>query len=177
MVIQEMTERECHAMLAAKNIARLACARDNQPYIIPIHVDFEDGYLYSFATSGQKVEWMRQNPLVCLEIDELTTQTQWASVVVFGHYEELPLTPEYADSRRVAERLFQRHPIWWEPASVPLASSEPRTPIVFRIRVGRVSGRRATPDSPKPVYVEDDAPVTTRPSWFVHLLRRMAGRR
>ena len=95
MVIKEMTERECRAMLAGANIARLACARNNQPYIVPIHVDFDGEFLYGFATLGQKIEWMRQNPLVCLEIDQLKTRTQWASLVVFGHYEELPHTPEY----------------------------------------------------------------------------------
>ena len=71
MVIQEMTERECRAMLAGTNVARLACARNNQPYIVPIHVDLDGEFLYGFATLGQKIEWMRQNPLVCLEVDEL----------------------------------------------------------------------------------------------------------
>ena len=143
MVIQEMSEQECRAMLGATNVARLACARNNQPYIVPIHVDLDGEFLYGYATLGQKIEWMRQNPLVCLEFDELTTHGQWASVVVFGHYEELPPTPEHESSRTVAQRLFQRHPVWWEPASVPLAAHEQRTRIVFRVRIGRVTGRRA----------------------------------
>ena len=102
-----MTERECRARLAGTNVARLACARNNQPYVVPIHVDLDGDYLYGYATLGQKIEWMRQNPLVCVEIDELRAHGQWASVVVFGHYEELPNTPGYEGPRRVAERLFQ----------------------------------------------------------------------
>ena len=43
MVIEEMTDRECRALLAGTNLARLACALNNQPYIVPIHVDFNDG--------------------------------------------------------------------------------------------------------------------------------------
>ena len=85
-------------------VARLACARNNQPYIVPIHVDLEGEFLYGYATLGQKIEWMRQNPLVCLEIDELMTDGQWASVLVFGRYEELPHVPEYEGPRSVAER-------------------------------------------------------------------------
>ena len=176
MVIHEMTERECRAMLAGTNVARLACARNNQPYIVPIHVDLDGEFLYSYATLGQKIEWMRQNPLVCLEIDELTTHRQWASVVVFGHYEELPHTPEYEDSRRVAERLFQRHPVWWEPASVRLAAHEQRTPVVFRIRIGRVTGRRAAPDTVKTVHVRGNASEARRPRWLAQVLRRVVGR-
>ena len=157
MVIQEMTEGECRAMLAGTHVARLACARNNQPYIVPIHVDLDGEFLYGYATLGQKIEWMRLNPLVCLEVDELVTHGQWASVVVFGHYEELPHTPEYEGSRTVAERLFERHPGWWEPASVPLAAHEQRTRIVFRIRIGRVTGRRAAPDTMNTVRVRGNA--------------------
>ena len=178
MVIKEMTEPECHAMLAGTNVARLACARANQPYIVPIQFGFEGGYLYSFSTDGQKIDWMRQNSLVCLEIDEVTTQMQWASVVVLGYYEELPPTLQHADLRRVAERLFQKRPMWWEPGSVELASHEQRTPIVFRIRIDSVTGRRATPDAhPKGMHVKGNAPVTTRLRSFVHFLRHMTVRR
>ena len=149
MVIQEMTEGECRVMLARRHVARLACARNNQPYVIPVHVDLDGEFLYGFATLGQKIDWMRQNPLVCLEIDELMTDGQWASVVVFGQYDELPNTPEHAESREVAARLFRMHPVWWEPASIPLDKHEPRAPIVFRIRIGRVTGRRAASGVPQ----------------------------
>ena len=143
MVIHEMTEGECRAMLAGTNIARLACARKNQPYIVPIRVDLDHEFLYGYATLGQKIEWMRENPLVCVEIDEVVTPEQWASVVVFGHYEELPHTPQFEDARRVAETLFQRHPAWWEPASAPLGAHQQRAPIVFRIQITRMTGRRS----------------------------------
>ena len=143
MVIHEMTEGECRAMLAGTNIARLACARQNQPYIVPIRVDLEREFLYGYATLGQKIDWMRENPLVCVEIDEVVTPAQWASVVVFGLYEELPLTPQFEDARRVAETLFQRHPAWWEPASAPLGAHQQRPPIVFRIQITRMTGRRS----------------------------------
>jgi nitroimidazol reductase NimA-like FMN-containing flavoprotein (pyridoxamine 5'-phosphate oxidase superfamily) len=146
MVVQEMTAQECRAMLARANIARLACAQDNQPYIVPIHVDLDHEFLYGFATQGQKIEWMRHNPSVCLEVDELSPG-QWATVVVFGHYEELPHQPGYEDSRRLALQLFERHPMWWQPATVPLAGHEQRAPVAFRIRIDRLTGRRGSNDA------------------------------
>ena len=176
MLIQEMTEQECRAMLARRYVARLACARGNQPCIFPMHVDLDGEFLYGFATLGQKIEWMRLNPLVCLEIDELMTDGQWISVVVIGHYEELPHTPEYEGPRSVAEGLFQRHPVWWEPASIPLATHERRTPIVFRIRIGRVTGRRAVPDTLKTAHVEGNASEARRPPWLARVLRRVVRR-
>ena len=146
MVVAEMTAQECRAMLARTNVARLACAHDNQPYIVPIHVDLDHEFLYGFATQGQKIEWMRHNPLVCLEIDEFSPE-QWATVVVFGHYEELPHQPEYEDWRRVALQLFERHPMWWQPATVPLAGHAQRAPVAFRIRIDRLTGRRGSNDA------------------------------
>jgi len=146
MVIHEMTNEECHAMLLATRLVRLACARSNQPYIIPVNVDFENDYLYGYATLGQKIEWMRQNPLVCVGVDEVLTDGGWRSLVIVGRYEELPPTPDYEDARRVAERLFQQHPAWWEPAAVPVVAHDQRTRIVYRIRIDQVTGRRASPD-------------------------------
>lgn len=175
MMIQEMTERECRAVLARTNIARLACARNSQPYIVPIRVDLDGDCLYGCATLGKKIEWMRENPLVCLEIDEVITPGQWTSVVVFGRYEELPHIPEYEAARRVAESLFQKHPAWWEPASVPLAGHERRTPIVFRIQIGGMTGRRVAPGSVTTSHVLGTASEARRPHWLAHVLRRVVG--
>jgi nitroimidazol reductase NimA-like FMN-containing flavoprotein (pyridoxamine 5'-phosphate oxidase superfamily) len=144
MVVHEISEQECRELLARTHIARLACVSHNQPYVVPIHIDFHRDYLYGFSTQGLKIEWMRQNPLVCLEADDLSPPTHWVSVVVFGHYEELPRLPEYADLRRVAEGLFQKHAMWWEPAAAPLPGHERRLSVVYRIRIDRMTGRRAS---------------------------------
>jgi uncharacterized protein len=172
MIITEMTYQECGEMLAGSNIARLACARDNQPYIVPIRVDFSDGYLYSFATLGLKIEWMRQNPLVCLEVDEFTNPWRWTSVVVWGHYEELAATPENAGPRATAEGLFQKHPMWWEPSSVPVAGHPERQPVVFRIRIDRMTGRRTSPDADNVPLERESAADAPRERWVDRLARR-----
>ena len=72
-------------------VGRLGCARDNQPYIVPISFYFDPAgrCLYSFATAGQKIDWMRSNPRVCLEVDEIGDEFHWNSVLVIGRFEEL----------------------------------------------------------------------------------------
>jgi nitroimidazol reductase NimA-like FMN-containing flavoprotein (pyridoxamine 5'-phosphate oxidase superfamily) len=45
MVVHEITEQECRELLARTHIARLACVRHNQPYVVPIHIDFHRDYL------------------------------------------------------------------------------------------------------------------------------------
>jgi nitroimidazol reductase NimA-like FMN-containing flavoprotein (pyridoxamine 5'-phosphate oxidase superfamily) len=176
MVIEEMTYHECRALLAETNLARLACAQNNQPYIVPVHVEFHDTFLYGFAGLGQKIEWMRENPLVCVEFDRLTTDRQWATVVVFGRYEELPDLPGNEFPRSVAVTLFQRHPIWWEPGSVSLVAHPPRPRILFRIVITRMTGRRGRPDAEEMPLPLSDPRDPSRQGWLAHVLGRVLGR-
>jgi nitroimidazol reductase NimA-like FMN-containing flavoprotein (pyridoxamine 5'-phosphate oxidase superfamily) len=173
MVIQAMTSGECWTMLARNNIARLACARDNQPYIVPLRVDLDGQFLYGYTSLGRKVEWMRTNPLVCLECEELTSDRVWATLVVFGRYEELPRTPEHEEARQVADRLFQKRVMWWEPATVPLAGQERHPPIVFRIRIDSVTGRRTVSEPESREGAVTAEPRT--PRWIAQLWRRLRG--
>jgi uncharacterized protein len=95
MKIREMSEAECLEELGRSRLARLACAHENQPYVIPVSLTCDEATrcLYGFTTPGQKVEWMRANPLVCVEVDDATAYDQWVSVIVFGRFEELTESP------------------------------------------------------------------------------------
>ena len=62
MQIRELTTDECKEMLQATNLGRLACVRYNRPYIVPVYFDYYEDALYSFATLGKKIQWMRTNP-------------------------------------------------------------------------------------------------------------------
>jgi len=154
MFIHEMTAAECNRALQRIHVGRLACARDGQPYAIPVNFAFDGNYIYGFTTLGQKVEWMRANPLVCLEVDEIVSENQWMSIIVFGRYEELPDKPEYENARIRAHAFLQKRATWWEPAYI---SKEHRdqthslTPIFYRIHIKSMTGHRATADEPKPV--------------------------
>jgi uncharacterized protein len=145
MLIHELSVKECEAVLRRASIGRLACARDNQPYIVPVQFFFdgERGGVYSFATVGQKVQWMRSNPLVCLEVDEIVDKDHWQSVVAFGRYEELKGSHDEADAMRRAQDLFEQRHEWWLPGRARLRSADPEPAVFYRIRIERMTGRRA----------------------------------
>jgi uncharacterized protein len=148
MLIQEMTRDASLEFLARKRVGRLACARDGQPYITPLYFVRSGDCLYSFSTVGQKIEWMRINPLVCVEADELESPQQWLSVIVFGRYTELPKEPESEDARQLAYSLLQQRPMWWEPALVKTiirGKEREFEPVYFRIHISKISGHRAIP--------------------------------
>jgi nitroimidazol reductase NimA-like FMN-containing flavoprotein (pyridoxamine 5'-phosphate oxidase superfamily) len=153
MFIHEMTFNECRTALEKANVGRLACEHDGQPYAVPINFAFDGTYLYGFTTLGQKVEWMRANPLVCLEVDEIVGESQWMSLIVFGRYEELPDLPEYEHARARALSFLQKRAIWWEPGYMSQAHRDQThslTPIFYRIQLNKITGHRATPDEPSP---------------------------
>jgi hypothetical protein len=150
MQIQEMTRDECQAMLAGTRLGRLACVRDQEPYIVPIYFAYSNPYLYGFTGPGQKIEWMRANPQVCVEVDDVMNPRQWVSVVVFGRFEELPDTPEWGSERFCAHGLLQSQAGWWQPGaarSTQRDSAQPFAPIFYRIMIDRMTGRRASLDA------------------------------
>ena len=99
MVIRQMQLAECQRMLASARLFRLACAFENQPYVVPVYAVYHenpDGQacLYGVTTYGQKIDWMRANPLVSVETDQFVSWSQWCRVVVLGNYIELDDMPE-----------------------------------------------------------------------------------
>jgi nitroimidazol reductase NimA-like FMN-containing flavoprotein (pyridoxamine 5'-phosphate oxidase superfamily) len=146
MLIHELTPVQCDEVLGRASVGRLACARNDQPYIVPIflYFDISDNSLYSFSTLGQKIDWMRDNPKVCVAVDEISERFHWTTVIVFGHYEEIRDSAREADVRRRAYELFQKRPEWWLPGTGKLTTGEEHhTPVIFRIQVHKASGRRA----------------------------------
>lgn len=150
MFIHEMTTEECTKALERANFGHLACVRNNRPYVVPMNFSFDGRNLYGFTTLGQKVEWMRSNPWVCVEVDEVKNHNHWMSVVVFGRYQELPDEPEYDVARRHAHAFLQKRAMWWEPAYISQEHREQPhslTPIFFRINIDKMTGHHATSDA------------------------------
>ena len=146
MIIRDMTHEQCTGALAKHNFGRIACVENGQPYITPFSFAFEDDAIYSFATVGTRIAWMRANPLVCVEVEDIVSPQNWHTLIVFGRYVELPETPEFAIERAAAHRLLSARKLWWEPGYARTVSHEierPLDPVFFRIAIDRMSGHYA----------------------------------
>ena len=102
MVIRELTRQVSVDLLTRVRLGRLACAKASEPYITPIYFAYHENYLYSASTIGQKIEWMRENPLVAVEFDEIDSLQRWQCVIVSGRYEEFSDTPDMRNPPRKA---------------------------------------------------------------------------
>lgn len=142
MNIREMDRSDCIALLSSSRLARLACSKDNIPYVVPISFRYVDGHILSVSRPGQKIEWMRSNAHVCLEVDQISHKRQWKSLVVHGLFRELTDT----DEREVTWSILQEQNDWWEPGGMKPMSQHVEgglDPVYFRIEIGSMSGRQA----------------------------------
>jgi uncharacterized protein len=146
MLIHELTRPECVEILRRAQVGRIGCARYDQPYIVPILFSFDEERecIYGFSTVGQKIEWMRQNPKVCLEVEDIEDKDHWTTVVALGRYEEIDQSADQAPARRRAEQLFALRREWWLPGAAKLPSREHHDIVVYRVTLDRLSGRRAS---------------------------------
>jgi len=61
------------------------------PHILPItyYYDESNNSIISYSTGGYKIDAMRENSTVSLQIEEVVSNYNWQSVLVFGTFEEL----------------------------------------------------------------------------------------
>ena len=177
MLIHELTRQASLDVLAGTRLGRLACCQRMQPYIVPFYFAYQNHCLYSFSMPGQKIDWMRANPLVCVEADQMRRE-QWTTVVVSGRYVELSDTAEMRSERALAFELLQRRAVWWEPGSLKVTQGgtpPPLAPIYYRINIVQITGRSATVEL-SPSDTSQSTADSTKKGWLHAMARRVRRR-
>lgn len=147
MNVRMLSNLECTRLLAANRVGHLACAKGGQPYVVCFNYAHADNHLYAFSLPGKKIDWMRSNPQVCVQVSERGQGRGWRSVVVDGRYEELPDRIGFKLQRDHAWSVLSKHTEWWEPGALkpvtpPISDTTPH--VFFRIVIEDVSGREAS---------------------------------
>ncbi len=176
MLICDLSDENSIELLAHLRLGRIACAQGPQPYVVPFYFVYQGNYLYSFSTVGQRVEWMRANPLVCVETDQIVSAEEWATLVIFGRFEELPDTTECKEERELAFKLLQRKGGWWEPgyAKTVIGGVERLlVPLYFRVEIRQITGHHAIPDPAGSEEETQSQRKTTATNSFRKLLDRV----
>lgn len=134
---RELSRDEIDAFLRTQRIARLGCHADGVTYVVPLIYAYEDGAVVAVTTEGRKTAMLRQNPRVCVEVDEYDADGRgsWRSVIAHGTYEELA-----EDAIEPALSLMRER--FARTAGRP-AEPRPLGPgvVVLRVRLDEISGR------------------------------------
>jgi nitroimidazol reductase NimA-like FMN-containing flavoprotein (pyridoxamine 5'-phosphate oxidase superfamily) len=91
MPVEEMTQEEIEQFLACARVGRLGLSVGGTSYIVPLGYVYVDGRIFFHTCSkGFKMQALRENPLVCFEVDEaLSDASMYKSVIASGKAEIL----------------------------------------------------------------------------------------
>ena len=139
---------EIDAIIADCLVCRLALARDDEPYLVPVSFGYDGGAIFFHtAPAGRKLDILAENPRVCFEFErnvELlrhpTKACAWSfayeSVIGWGRVEELLTEVD----KRAGLNAIMRHYSGreWEMTTAALSTTR-----VWRIVIEEISGKRS----------------------------------
>lgn len=136
-MVHKLGEVESRALLFQGRTGRLGCICDGKPYVVPVSYWFDGQSIYIHSLPGRKVTALRAHPRACLQVDEMTDEVHWKSVLAFGHYEEVRAAQE---RERILREVLARFPHFTPVESAMSEIAGVPQIIIFRLRVETITG-------------------------------------
>ncbi|HVS86243.1 MAG TPA: pyridoxamine 5'-phosphate oxidase family protein [Gaiellaceae bacterium] len=135
--MRDLSPAEIDAFLRGQRIARIGCHGGGETYVVPVIYAYDEDAMYVVTTEGKKIDLMRANPSVCVEVDEYDTDGKgsWRSVIAQGTYEELE-GDAVLSALQLLRNAFQR-----VSGRAAAPRERPADMVVFRIALGETTGR------------------------------------
>ena len=141
-----LSDAEIDAFIHQQAVGHLGCHADGKTYVVPVSYAYDGIYIYGHTEEGLKVNIMRKNPNVCLEVDEITNMANWKSAICWGKFEELTGEEGRNEGLKklleqplpfIASKTVMLSPVWpFPPSDYSLIGG-----VVYRILVEEKSGR------------------------------------
>ncbi|WP_397362555.1 pyridoxamine 5'-phosphate oxidase family protein [Olleya sp. R77988] len=89
-MFKNLEEKEIKFILDNNYIGHLGYIYQNKPFVIPItyFFDKDSNAIICYSADGHKMNAMRANTNVSLQVNTIQTVTQWKSVLIHGQYEQ-----------------------------------------------------------------------------------------
>ena len=142
----KLTEEQIEEVLQTQIVGHLACHADDQTYIIPISYAYDNNTVYVHSEEGMKINMMRKNPKVCIQVDNRRDMANWRSVIAWGEFSELT---DVDERKRALEILVNRQLPLQSSSTTHLGSNWPFSSndlagipgVVFKITLDKKTGR------------------------------------
>ena len=157
---KEITSREeIDSIIRAADVCRLAFARDNEAYLVPVSFGYDGGSIFFHtAPRGRKLEFIAANNRVCFELEanvELRANErdacdwtfEFESVIGYGTVSELTSDEEKIGGLNQIMRHYSGRE--WE-----ISGQAAATTRVWKIEIESLTGKRS---SEKPQITQMDA--------------------
>jgi len=94
--VHPMSRPEMDQFLAVSPVGRLGMSTPQGPYIIPVGFCYAEGkiFIHMCSFEGRKMQVLRENPIVCFEVDESLSDASLAKSVIITGRAELMSEPK-----------------------------------------------------------------------------------
>jgi len=145
---KDLETRECIELLSNNYVGHLAFISQREPSVIPItyYYDQENNAIIGYSAKGHKIDAMRTNSMVSLEVEEIKSVNNWKSAHVHGTFEELKgidakyLLHKFAQNvKKLIAQKEGSHPEFISEFSSKIHGEG--IPIVYRINIQEITGK------------------------------------
>jgi nitroimidazol reductase NimA-like FMN-containing flavoprotein (pyridoxamine 5'-phosphate oxidase superfamily) len=140
IAIEEMSNGQIKELLKRIGYGHLGVTRGTHPYVVPIHFAYDDPYIYIYTTEGKKTEIIRDNPEICLQVEDIRSDKDWESVIVTGEAARITGKEE---RERALEFILAVNPTLTPAISIRWMDSWVRenVEVIYRIMPRMLTGR------------------------------------
>src|SRR4030095_6892122 len=141
--ILEMVGSEINDLINRVGYGHLGCSRCDQPYVLPIHYASDGTDIFIYTTVGLKSETLKLNPKVCLQIEEISPDGLWKSVVLTGEAEELV---DRVEREKAVELIRSTNPTLMPALAIKWSHDWLRkdVEVVYKITILKATGRMSS---------------------------------
>jgi len=149
-MLGKLNSEEIEDVLFSNNLGRIGCSNEKKTYIVPVNYVYDGKSIIAHSVEGMKIKFMRENPSVCFEVDEVKSNTSWKSVITWGTYREITGERERLDAMKVFVNRMLKLKI--STTAHPPEMAEERIhemhgsvkPVIYRILLSEKTGRYET---------------------------------
>lgn len=157
--VEEMTTDEAEELIARVGYGHLGCSLRDVPYIVPIHYAYAKPFVYIYTTEGHKYEIIRENPNVCLQVEDVHDNTDWKSVMIIGFAHKVTDAMERKKARTM---IAKNNPSLTPAISIRWMDNWVREnrEVVFRIEPVSITGRYSIKINTRAAFARPGGPYT-----------------